>query len=136
MTPEDADRLVQEYERSRPMFDGFAVRTIELLRRLLTDEGLKPILSSRTKDPASLRGKLLRPTKAYERLNQITDLCGLRVVVQDLGEIERVCALTRREFSIDEVNSLDKGADLEEYEFGYQSVHLIVSPHRTRNLLP
>ncbi len=43
-----------------------------------------------------------------------------------------VVEIIRQEFVVDEARSLDKFDDLDAKEFGYRSIHLIVSSPRTR----
>ncbi len=72
-------------------------------------------------------------TKGYQQpLVETTDLAGIRIILESLEHLERVCDLIKQEFSVDEEKSVDKQAQLEPNKFGYLSKHFIISlnPHR------
>jgi ppGpp synthetase/RelA/SpoT-type nucleotidyltranferase len=78
------------------------------------------------KSAASLREKLVR--KRYrDPAREITDLIGVRVVLYYESEISDVISSLSRLFQIDKDHSTDKRSHLRDREFGYRSVHLIVS---------
>ena len=51
----------------------------------------------------------------------------MRVVTQTKSEAEAICGFVREHFEIDEKNSLDALNRLGAKEFGYRSVHYIVT---------
>lgn len=66
----------------------------------------------------------------------ITDLIGLRVIVYFKSDVDRVCSLIQREFSVNNDKSVDKRASLKLNEFGYRSVHFIAKLGDARSRLP
>jgi len=116
-------------------------RYIEGMRRELEDELQKlavricpgAMVTSRTKTVASFAEKILRKDGKYrDPLHDITDLCGARVIVDLLTEVAAIGELIRQNFAVDEENSVDALSRLQAAEFGYRSVHYIVSFRRDR----
>ncbi len=88
------------------------------------------VIQVRAKGRGSFVGKILRKKEKYKDqdcLKVLTDLCAGRVIVHTKSEVERVCTFLRDHFVIDKPNSLDKAEQLQAAEFGYRSVHLIIS---------
>jgi len=91
--------------------------------------GLGPhvIVQARAKSVPSFAEKILRKRHKYQNpLQQLTDLCGARVIIHTKDEVAAVCGFIRANFEIDEANSQDAAALLRTTEFGYRSVHYIV----------
>ena len=85
-------------------------------------------MESRAKTVESFKGKVEREDKDYtDPLNEITDLSGVRIISYYNSDVDEISNLIRREFEIDEKNSVDKRKIDEEDRFGYQSSHLVVS---------
>jgi ppGpp synthetase/RelA/SpoT-type nucleotidyltranferase/ADP-ribose pyrophosphatase YjhB (NUDIX family) len=93
---------------------------------------LAPTVKGRVKGIPSFVEKILRKNKYVDPLHEMTDLCGVRVVVQTKDEVDRVCRFIREHFKIDERNSLDTLDRLATKEFGYRSVHFIVQLDKKR----
>jgi ppGpp synthetase/RelA/SpoT-type nucleotidyltranferase len=91
------------------------------------------MVSARAKTVASFAEKILRKNKYRDPLQEITDLCGARVIVDLLAQVAEVGALIRQNFTVDEDNTVDASARLSASEFGYRSVHYIVSFRRDRH---
>lgn len=111
------------------------------MEKLLEKEGIVPAqITSRTKTAQSLKGKIERKKiegRSYDNpLSQITDIVGIRIITYYLRDIEEIGNLVRKEFQIDEKNSLDKSAVLGIDQFGYKSVHYIISLSSSRRDLP
>jgi putative GTP pyrophosphokinase len=124
MDPRD---LVSEYARVQERYAAFAHDLADLLRRMTRDWPIAPVLESRVKDPAHLLEKAGRPGKRYERLADVTDLAGVRVITQTTSAADDVVEILRQEFEIDEENSVDKSSDLDVDRFGYAARQYIVS---------
>jgi ppGpp synthetase/RelA/SpoT-type nucleotidyltranferase len=97
-----------------------------MVRRLLRGE-VEGILSinSRAKHPLSLLDKLRR--KEYERpAEAVTDLVGVRVITAYPDQAERAVRRLRKVLTVNEQRSFDRLDELDESEFGYRSIHLVV----------
>ncbi|MCH7792095.1 MAG: hypothetical protein IID31_07445 [Planctomycetes bacterium] len=84
-------------------------------------------IESRAKSVESFGQKVIRPGKTYtDPLSQITDLVGVRVILNHLGDIDRVLGIVDSEFEVDDENSVDKSLELGIDQFGYLTVHRVV----------
>ena len=100
------------------------------LKRATRELGMEAIVQVRTKELASFAEKTIRKQDDYrgqDPINMMTDLCGARVITESTNDIGPVCAFIRKHFEIDEPNSEDTAVRLGVGEFGYRSVHFIVS---------
>jgi ppGpp synthetase/RelA/SpoT-type nucleotidyltranferase len=130
------DEWVARYRAERSRYERFTVELCDLLRKLLLHAGIKATIESRTKEVDSFSGKIARPGKSYTNpLSEVTDLTGLRIIVDALSNVDRVAHLLSAEFEIDKTKSVNKADDLEPDRFGYLSLHFIVSLPPARRVL-
>lgn len=121
------DEVRARYERVRPEFKEQTQLIGGLIKEFLDTTGIGYSLETRTKDVDTFCEKAFRAGKNYiNPFNDITDVSGIRIVTLLPSEVERILAILRAEFEIDEEKSVDKGADFDVNEFGYHSKHLIL----------
>ncbi|MEZ4409303.1 MAG: hypothetical protein R3A52_22960 [Polyangiales bacterium] len=82
-------------------------------------------VSYRVKSPESLAGKLARPDKTYRRLDDITDLVGVRVITFFDDAVEAVARVIEAELHVDLDRSVDKRLHHDPSLFGYRSLHYV-----------
>ena len=117
----------------RPKYVELAESLRRLLNSLLEAESISASIEARAKTLGSFAEKVARDGKSYtDPLAQITDLCGLRIIVLTLDDVSLVERIIRREMIVDEENSISKGASFEMDRFGYKSVHLVAQIGRSR----
>src|SRR5436309_10905483 len=93
------------------------LRTV--LERLIKDVCPAAIVQTRAKGIASFAGKCVRRhDKVRDPVNEFTDLCGARVILQLQSDVEAMCRLVRHVFLIDEAQSQDTKQRLGHHEFG------------------
>src|SRR5207302_1083445 len=110
------------------IFEEYCQEVVRLTEKLCHyDRQLIHSMSGRVKNRKSLEGKLLRPEKQYAQLVDITDIVGVRIITHYGRDVDRIAEIVRREFLIDEKNSVDKRDLLDPDRFGYLSLHLIAS---------
>ncbi len=87
------------------------------------------IIQGRAKNLDSFTEKCARKSKKYgnSHFAMMTDLCGMRVILQTTGQVAEYCELIKQYFEIDWENSEDTGSRLGNDQFGYISQHFIVS---------
>lgn len=103
-----------------------------LLEGLLRDEHVKiQKIEHRTKELESVEEKIERKS-ILNPTETITDLSGIRIILFYPEDIRRAEEIVKREFAIDFANSMDKSEEYNEHEFGYLSVHYIVSLDENR----
>ena len=120
------------YREKRPLYLAFAARLRELLQELTKSAEIPcDKIVCRAKTVEGFLEKIER--KSYESpFDQIRDFAGIRVVTYYLDDIDRVKDLIYKEFNVDEEHSIDKISHLGADEFGYRSVHLVVSLSKSR----
>ena len=94
------------------------------------------IVNGRAKELGSFTEKCARKAVSYEQeiFKNMTDLCGVRVIVQTTDQVAAFCDIIGKYLDID--HSLNAGDRLGIREFGYQSYHYIVSVRQDmRNVL-
>jgi len=123
----ESTELLGEYNKAFPLYEEFTRRLAELMQSLLDAEGISHSLESRPKDPLHFLEKASRRGKHYaDPLFDITDLAGVRVIVESMSSVERVAQVIRTELHVDEARSVDKAELLQVDQFGYLSQHFIV----------
>lgn len=121
-------RLLNEYAKSHDGYEKLSSTAANLLDLLLKREGIQVhSVTHRCKSTESLAAKIARPEKDYEKLDQVTDLAGVRVTTYFADDVDRVAAIVEREFQIDLANSIDKRTITDPDRFGYQSLHYVAS---------
>ena len=141
MTESKLKSWEKEFSANRDSYVRFEKLLKNLLEKLLEKEEFVPVqITSRTKTTQSLKEKIERKNlegKSYDNpLSQITDIVGIRIITYYLNDIDEIGNLIKKEFQIDEKNSLDKSAILGIDQFGYKSVHYIISLSSSRQDLP
>src|SRR4051794_15601141 len=121
------DDQVGKYTKIEPRYARYAGTLRDVLEAAARKIAPHAIVQVRPKGIASFAEKILRKRDKYaDPVNQLTDLCGARVIAHTRAEVEAICAFIRSHFEIDEENSLDSADRLRANEFGYRSVHYIV----------
>ncbi|MDT8401911.1 MAG: RyR domain-containing protein [Bacteroidales bacterium] len=129
--PIEKQRLfIKQYEAEKEKYDRFAGLLQTILEKAVGQLGFLAIVQARAKKVVSFSNKIILKDKYSDPLNEVTDLCGARVIVQFQSQIPVLCELIKKSFKIDEPNSLDHKSKLQVNEFGYRSVHYIVSPDK------
>jgi ppGpp synthetase/RelA/SpoT-type nucleotidyltranferase len=86
------------------------------------------VVQARAKKIESFSEKIIRKDKYKNPLLDMTDLCGARAIVHFESQVVEICKFIRDNFEVDEANSIDVKTRLNVGEFGYRSVHYIVTP--------
>jgi ppGpp synthetase/RelA/SpoT-type nucleotidyltranferase len=122
--------FIAEFEKIRPVYIEFAKLLESILNKAVGSLSILAIVQARPKGVVSFSNKIILKDKYQNPLADMTDLCGARVIVHFQSQVEKVCNFIKENFEIDEVNSLDLKSKLKVNEFGYRSVHYIVSPKK------
>lgn len=133
--PDIHRRQIEAYEVGRPVFEKYA----EVLERVLANACAvsfpEALVQSRAKTLSSFAEKCARRYGDHpDAINEFTDLCGARVIVQTLEQVRAVCRFIEANFRIHERD--DKTLRLSEGKFGYRDMHYVVGlrPDRCRVL--
>ncbi|MBQ0099374.1 MAG: (p)ppGpp synthetase [Firmicutes bacterium] len=84
-------------------------------------------VEQRVKEEKSLEGKLSRVEGKYQKLSDLTDILGARVICFFSDEVYKLGKAVEKEFVVDYANSADKSKLLDASSFGYLSLHYICS---------
>ena len=122
--------FISSYSAQKNQFDILAKTLKEILKSVACDYDPLAIVSARAKGVSSFAEKIIKKNKYKDPLHEVTDLAGARIIVHFPKQVERVCKFIRENFEIDEVNSFDHRNNLKIGEFGYRSIHYIVTPNR------
>jgi len=102
----------------------------KILQKAIGELGLMGFAEARAKNLVSFSNKIILKDKYSNPLTDMTDLCGARIVVHFKSQVDKVCDFIKKNFEIDEANSLDLKSKLMVNEFGYRSIHYIISPKK------
>ena len=129
----DVEQKVGTYRSQVHIYERFTVKVRELLEELLGSNNINATYEHRTKSVGSFKEKISRPDKSYDDpLHDITDLCGIRIIVRRVSDVLDVIDVIKGEFHIDDENSVYKAEELNVDQFGYTSVHLVISLDKGR----
>lgn len=122
---ENVEGILAEFDARQGLLTAFCARTKSLIEASLQDANIDyQSVQFRVKTKTKLREKYLDPKKDYRRLDDITDLAGLRVITYYEDDVDRVSEVIEREFDIDRENSVDK-RESEPDRFGYNAVNYV-----------
>jgi ppGpp synthetase/RelA/SpoT-type nucleotidyltranferase len=129
--------ILISYDERFKHYEAFAERLQVLLGQLLRVPGLRaPSITGRVKSREDVEQKLLKPGKNYSQLEDITDICGVRVITYFTGEVDQVAKIIEEEFNLDHNHCVDKRVYQDPDRFGYKSLHYVVSLKPKRTDLP
>lgn len=127
----------EEYQKVRPLYESLGSRVSSLLQDIAIQKRIEiHAIEYRAKTLESFREKISRPGKQYEDpLKEITDLCGVRVILYYQEDVDLFSAIIKEEFSVDHKHSVDKKNELRYDQFGYMSIHLVCEVSSRRSEL-
>jgi len=119
-------RQTKKYARLFPRYAEYAQVLRDVLEQLVAHHAPFAIVAARPKTIASFAEKIWRKQCKYrDAVNEITDLCGARVITHTSAERRTISEAIEALFDIDPRNSLDVSRRLKATEFGYRSVHYV-----------
>jgi putative GTP pyrophosphokinase len=125
------NNILNKYSEDINLYSSCRERIVLLIKDLLGESKIQVhTIESRTKDLDSLSKKIDKKDK-YLDLKEITDLVGIRVITYLESDVDKIDNIIRKEFEIDEDNSIDK-RKLETNQFGYRSLHIVANLNRKR----
>ena len=120
------EELLQQYRQLLPTLEKLSDDTYDLLSHTLRDQGIYvTAIERRIKTEKSLARKLALKGTKYKRIDDITDLVGLRVITVYTDEVDKVAVIVKNIFDIDWQESVDKRKLHDLNSFGYNSLHYI-----------
>lgn len=122
----------ENYKAISDHYKNFTDDVSDLIKKILHSRGISyDAIQSRVKSLESSVSKLT--SKQYENgFLGMLDLSGIRVIAQTQVEVKEIIEALGNEFIKDKVNSVNKNEQFKDNEFGYNSVHLILSINESR----
>lgn len=128
MEPKIRDSILKEYDIKHSSYASFTDKVKHLLAEVLEANKMRVhSITERVKERDSLRGKIERSETTYNKLSDITDIAGIRIITFYSDDVDKVADIVRREFKVDDLLSVDKRAKMDPDRFGYMSLHYIVA---------
>lgn len=131
-TSESLKEVLKKFEIIRGTLDDCCVRTRELIEQCLAEENIRfQSIQARVKSVQKLEAKYTNPNKNYARLEDITDLAGIRIITYYSDEVDAVASVIEREFDVDKHNSHDRRSE-DPSKFGYHAINLVCKHSKKR----
>jgi len=125
LTPEEHLRQIEAYTAVFENYRTYAAAIKRVLENACRTSFPEAFVQSRPKSRSSFAEKVARKFDKYpDAVNQMTDLCGGRVIVQTIEQVKAVRQFIEANFEI--LEKEDKGLLLREDTFGYRDMHYIV----------
>ena len=123
------------YAKNSNLLEGLREVVTTTISSLLKSEGIASLaVTGRVKTLDSIVEKIQR--KSYAGVEELTDICGVRIISYIESDVDRIRQLIEKSFDIHADKSVDKSAKLKSHEFGYRSVHYICELGTNRLSLP
>ncbi len=127
ITPAEHRMQIAAYAAQRGDYVAYASVLKRILEEACATSFPDAQVQARAKTVSSFADKAARKHEKYpDAVNQFTDLCGARVIVNNRDEIKAICDYIESHFEIDRENSVTIEQRLKPSEFGYRSIHYIV----------
>lgn len=125
ITPEEHRRQIEVYGKEWPSYKAYADVLERVLKAACAVAIPEAFVQARSKTLSSFAEKCVRRYDRYpDAVNQMTDLCGARVIVQTIEQVRAVRQFIEANFKI--LEQEDKGLQLSEDKFGYRDMHYII----------
>lgn len=123
-----AKEQVKRYKAVFERYKLYAKALQEVLEGVRKKYAPEAIVQVRPKAIISFAEKIQRKKAEFnDPVNQFTDLCGGRIITTTPYEVDAVSQFIKSNFDIDWDNSIDTSQRHRPAEFGYRSVHYIIS---------
>ena len=121
----EVEQILAEFDAIEDTLVQLCAKTKTLIEACLQDANIKyQSVQARVKSRKKVKEKYLDPEKNYQRLADITDLAGLRIITYYEDDVDRVAEVVKTEFAINAKNSVDK-RDVEPDKFGYNALNYV-----------
>lgn len=122
---EEVEAVLAEFDGRKEVLEEMCARTKSLIEACLEDADIPyQSVQTRVKSRKKLQKKYEDVAKNYKRLDDITDLAGLRVITYYEDDVDKVADVIGREFEIDQENSVDR-RETEPDRFGYYALNYV-----------
>lgn len=103
--------IIEDYRKSRDSYIKLDNIVYEKLCAIVKETGINTFsIEHRLKSETSLAGKLVRSGEWYQKLSDLTDIIGARVICFFNDEVDKLGRAIEENFSVDRDSSSDKRA--------------------------
>lgn len=128
--------ILAQYDKQEKLYADFLNYFYNTITGILDSESIVvQNIDVRLKNRKSLGKKIVLKAK-YKKIDDITDICGMRIITYFSDDVDKIANFIKEEFEVDEANSVDKREIDDPTKFGYVSLHYIVSLKGSRSELP
>ncbi|PFG13059.1 GTP pyrophosphokinase [Bacillus sp. es.036] len=128
------DSIQLEYETEKDKYESFCRVITEQLNELLRNFHLPLPIESRVKEWKSIKDKIERNKLRINRVEEINDLAGIRIIVLFRRDLELVSKIIEENFVVFRKENTEER--LTENQFGYGSYHFEISANDSWSLIP
>ncbi|MGB6127436.1 MAG: hypothetical protein WBG30_01685 [Psychrilyobacter sp.] len=122
------DRFLKKYDKMLPVYNDMIDVIGEIFENEIENKEYKlQSIDFRVKTKESLTKKIHDKGRKYQRLSDITDVVGVRIVTFMEDQVDVAAEKIKDFFIVDEKNTIDKRKTLDPRSFGYLSLHYVVS---------
>ncbi len=116
--------IIEDFRKERDNFIKLGDIVEQKLEKICKDTGIVVMaITHRVKSEESLAGKLVRSGDWYQKMQDLTDLLGARVICYFQDQVDIIGKRIEEEFEINKNLSSDKRALIGADTFGYISLH-------------
>lgn len=137
VTPKTSIEWGDDYRKIFPSFTSYTHKLKQLLVDILKHNKLEFFeIECRTKEIQSFINKIESKEEKYKNpISEITDLSGIRIIAYYLDDVEKIGEIIKKEFIVDDKNTIYKSKELNPDQFGYISDQYIVNINAERSKL-
>lgn len=122
------EKILDLYRKKHSIYNDFTNEMQELMATILIEKNIHVhSVVSRLKEETSLTNKINKNLKKYTNIEDITDLCGIRIITYFEDDVDQIADIIQKTLTIDPINSVDKRKLLAATQFGYLSLHFVAS---------
>src|SRR5438876_204616 len=127
------EQVIRTFDEMEPIYAALTRKMEVLIQELLNNLPVKvQSVTSRTKERKSFINKFSKGLDKYKKLEDITDLSGIRITCWFLDQIPLIEEIIKENFKINGELSINKKEIMDPDKFGYLSIHYIVSISSSR----
>ncbi|QHP81439.1 (p)ppGpp synthetase [Pectobacterium odoriferum] len=117
--------FLDEYDNIRPLYDKLKNHLSDIMKDLLDTHSVEIFsIEGRIKEKESIISKVSRKTYVNPSVDDIEDLCGIRIICYYESDLNKIESIIRKEFPV--ISGSDKQLEIDVDRFGYSSRHFIV----------
>lgn len=98
------EKQINKFKELRPLYKKYCEILEKIFRNLIKGRSSEFIIQCRVKKISSFANKLFDPDKKYNNpFQEINDLCGVRIVLPNINEMNAVCEMIKDTFFIEDI---------------------------------